>query len=130
MDGHGNPELRIEGYAGTKLLLVRRFCSDRSRDRLWLELDEARLRADGTDSTRLAFGVVDRFGGPRPFVQGDVTLEVDGPANLVGDNPFSLKESGGSGAVWVKSIAGRSGVVEIRASHDLFKPQSAVLHVF
>jgi beta-galactosidase len=96
---------------------------------LWLHLDDQELLADGADSTRMAFGVADQFGAPRPFATGDVDMKVRGPAMVIGDNPFNLDESGGCGAVWLKTIAGRPGTVEIEITHPFFEPQSTVLRV-
>jgi beta-galactosidase len=118
LDGSGKPELRMDGYLGERLVLSRSFSSDSSADKLWLQLDDAELQADGADMTRLAFAVVDRFGSPRPFAGGKVSLTIEGPAVIVGDNPFALADNGGSGAVWIKTMTGREGKVRIEAQHD------------
>ena len=111
------PELRIHGYAGGKLVAARSFSADRFLDRLWLEADDSELQADGSDATRLAFGAIDRFGAPRPFVEGDVHLHVQGPGIIVGDNPFSLNDAGGRGAVWIKTVSRRRGAIMVTAEH-------------
>jgi beta-galactosidase len=113
----GNPELRIDGYIAGKKVLSRSFSSDRSSDRLWLQADDAVLKADGSDATRVGFAAVDKFGASRPFVTGEVQLALAGPGIIVGDNPFLLDESGGVGAVWVKSLADREGKIKVSASH-------------
>ena len=117
LEGAARPELRIDGFVSGQLVLSRSFSPDRSTDRLWLRADDRELLPDGADATRLAFGVEDKFGAPRPFADGEVTLTLTGPGAIVGDNPFSLADSGGAGAVWVKSLAGRSGVIRIEAVH-------------
>ena len=62
------------------------------------------------DATRLVFRAVDRYGAPRPYVTGQVTLSIStGPAVLVGDNPFDFAAAGGVGAVWIRSLPGRQG---------------------
>jgi beta-galactosidase len=97
------PELRIEGYLGGRLVASRSFASDTGKDRLLLRLDDARLTADASDATRLAFGIADQFGNWRAYGKGTVAFEIDGPGEIVGDNPFSLDESGGVGAIWVRA---------------------------
>jgi hypothetical protein len=69
------------------------------------------------DATRLEFRAVDRYGAPRPYATGLVTLEVQGPAVLVGDNPFDFAAAGGAGAVWIRSLPGSPGAVTVIASH-------------
>ncbi len=115
--GAGNPELRIDGYVGQKMLLSRSFSSDRSADRLQLHAADNELVADGSDATWLVFEATDEFGAISPFVSGEVTLTVEGPGRIVGDNPFQLADSGGSGAVLVQTIAHRTGHIHISASH-------------
>jgi len=114
-DSH--PELRIDGYVGNKRVLSRSFSSDPSADRFWLHADDASLNADGSDMTRLAFAVVDKYGSPRAYATGTVALQIQGPGTIVGDNPFTLDESGGVGAVFIRTMSGRPGTIHIEAWH-------------
>ncbi|HEV2133343.1 MAG TPA: glycoside hydrolase family 2 TIM barrel-domain containing protein [Terracidiphilus sp.] len=111
------PELRIDGFVGEKMVLSRSFSADRGADRLWLRADDAELVADGVDATRVAFGVEDKFGALRAFAGGEVNLTLEGPGEIVGDRSFSLADSGGAAAVWVRSVAGRTGMVRVTARH-------------
>ncbi len=113
----GTPELRIDGYIGDRRVLSRSFAADTSKDRLFLRADDAELMADGSDATRVVFRAIDRFGAPRPFADGDVTLEIAGPGIIVGDNPFSWTDSGGVGAVWIKTIPDSAGRIQLTAAH-------------
>jgi len=117
VDGSSRPELRIDGYLGAELAASRSFSSDPSGDVLSLAADDAEIEADGADATRLAFRAADRYGAPRPYVTGQVSLDVEGPAVLVGDNPFDFAAAGGAGAVWLRSLAGVPGTVTVTASH-------------
>jgi beta-galactosidase len=118
VDGSGLPELRIDGYLGDDQVASRCFSADPSGDVLRLAADHAEIDADGADATRLEFRAADRYGAPRPYVTGQVTLEVEGPAVLVGDNPFDFAAAGGAGAVWIRSRAGEAGTVTVRARHS------------
>lgn len=129
LDGANHPELRIDGYVAGKRVLSRSFSSNRATDRLWVHADDAELIADGSDATRLAFAAVDAFGAPRPFVEGEVRLRLEGPGIIVGDNPFHLGENGGAGAVWVRTIAARTGPILIEAVHDSLGKGSARIDV-
>jgi beta-galactosidase len=119
IDGNNHPELRIEGFVGEKMVVSRSFSSDYRHDQLMLAADDTELVANGSDATRVIFRITDQFGGIRPFVKGIVTFELEGPGEIIGDNPFNLEESGGSGAIWVKSLNGVSGEIKLTASHFL-----------
>ena len=117
-DGSRLPELRIDGYVGRRVALSRSFSADPGKDRLAVAADDAELVGDGSDATRLHFETVDRFGAPRPFAKGEVSFAIAGPGTIVGDNPFPLTESGGVGAVWIRSAPGGSGTVVVTARHS------------
>jgi beta-galactosidase len=119
VDGSLLPDLRIDGYLGSELVASRSLASDPSFDSLWLSADDDEIAGDGVDATRVAFRAVDRYGAPRPYVTGQVALGVEGPAVLVGDNPFDFAAAGGVGAVWIRSLPGAEGIVSVRASHPL-----------
>jgi beta-galactosidase len=129
VDGANKPELRIDGFLGKKRVLSRSFSSDASKDQLWLKADDAELIADGSDATRLVFRALDKFGAPRPFVGGQVTFELSGPGVIVGDNPFGWDDSGGAGAVWIKTVPDRAGRIRVTASHAVLGKQSVEITV-
>ena len=89
------------------MVASRSLASDPSGDVLALAADDAEIDGDGVDATRLAFRAVDRYGAPRPYVTGQVTLDIEGPAVLIGDNPFDFAASGGVGAAWIRSRPAR-----------------------
>ena len=119
VDGSSRPDLRIDGYLGSDLVASRSLASDPSFDRLALVFDDHEIIGDGVDATRLVFRAVDRYGAPRPYVTGQVALSLDGPAVLVGDNPFDFGAAGGAGAVWIRSLPGSAGTVTVSASHPV-----------
>jgi beta-galactosidase len=118
LDGSSRPELRIDGYVGNRMVLSRSFSSDPARDRLLLAADDGELRSDIVDATRLVFKVEDRFGAERAFANGIVVFDLSGPGRLVGDNPFSLEDSGGVGALWVRTIPGQIGRIRVKGTHS------------
>jgi len=112
------PELRIDGYVGNDMVLSRTFSSDVGKDSFSLLADDDTLVADGADATRLVFRVLDQYGAPRAFANGAVSLEISGPGVIVGDNPFTLlNDSGGVGAVWIKTLPNQTGTIAVRASY-------------
>jgi beta-galactosidase len=117
VDPAGLPELRIDGYLGSRLAASMRMSADTRRDRLALVADDASIRADGSDITRLTFRAVDAYGHQRRSVTGPVSLSLTGPATLIGDNPFDLGVYGGLGGAFVRSRPGQTGPVKITAEH-------------
>lgn len=127
VSGADRQDLRIDGYIHGKRVLSRSFSADRSSDRLWLHAEDDELCADGIDATWLKFRAVDRFGAPRPFVEGAVTLAITGPGEIVGDNPFDLAPSGGAGAVWIRAFGGRRGTITVAALHPTLGKASVAI---
>jgi beta-galactosidase len=109
--GHWS-DLRVVGYRGRKQAAEQRIAGDGIPARLELHADDEVLNADGADMTRVWFAVTDRYGNPLPYAMLPVGLEADGPATLVGENPFCL--AGGVGALYLR--AGRKpGTVKVTA---------------
>ena len=70
--------------------------------------------------------VTDEFGAIRPFANDSIRLEINGPAEIIGDNPFSLV--GGTGAIWVRATE-QPGVVRLIATHPRLGPQQLELQI-
>jgi beta-galactosidase len=108
-------DLTIEGYIKGKKVISKRMSSAGLDAKFHLTPDSRKLYADGTDMTFLRFFVTDEFNNIRPYAQGAVQLEITGPGEIIGENPFALV--GGKGAVLVRSKQS-SGKINITASHD------------
>ncbi len=117
VDGSSRPDLLIRGYVANRLVATLRMSADPSRDRLGLALEDSSIQADGSDMTRFTFRALDAYGNQRPYVSGDVTLALSGPAALIGDNPFPFATYGGVGGAFVRSNPGQTGNVTITAQH-------------
>lgn len=129
VEGAARPVLRIDGFAGGKMVLSRSFSADRAADRLWLRADDAHLAGDGVDATRVAFGAEDKFGALRAFAAGKVELKLEGPGEIVGDHSFMLEDCGGAGAVWVRTLPARAGVIRVEARHASLGVQRVEIQV-
>ncbi|MPZ82796.1 MAG: hypothetical protein GEV28_21285 [Actinophytocola sp.] len=129
VDGAAHPELRIDGYLGDTRVASRTFSCDPSADRLSLVADDAELVADGADATRVVVRAVDKYGAPRPYVDGEVAFTLAGPAVLVGDNPFAFADAGGVGAVWLRTVPYSPGTVTLRASTPTLGSATAEVRV-
>jgi beta-galactosidase len=113
-------DLRIQGYIGGKQVVEKRMSGTGVDTKFLLLPDDAQLIADGADSTRVVLRVTDEFGAVRPFANDAIQFEIEGPAQIVGDNPFSL--IGGTGAVWIRAQE-TSGKVRLKAIHPRLGPQ-------
>lgn len=107
-------DLRIDGYLNGKMVISKSL-SGRGVDRKFVLLpDDHTLMADGSDTTRVVLRVTDEFGAVRTYADDPVALTLEGPAKLIGDNPFSLV--GGTGAVWIRA-GEQPGTVKLTARH-------------
>jgi beta-galactosidase len=117
MPGRTLPDLRVDGYAGTRLAAVLLMSADTSRDQLQLTADDTTITADGSDATRITFRATDVYGNHRPNMTGLVTLTLTGPTALIGQNPFAFGSYGGVGGAFIRSIPGKTGQVTVTAQH-------------
>ncbi len=129
IDGTSHPELRIDGYVGDRRLVSKSFSSDPSQDLFYMKADETEIRGDGSDATRLVFMGVDKFGNLRPSNSGTITMTLEGPGIIMGDNPLDLSENGGAGAVWIKAAQNSSGLIRVNARHSLLGNLTAEIRV-
>ena len=114
-------DLQIDGYlAGEQV--ISKSLSGRGVDSKFLLLaDDATLLADGADCTRVVLRVTDEFGAVRNYANDPVSFTLEGPAELIGDNPFSL--IGGTGAVWIRAKE-QPGAAHLTAKHPRLGSQT------
>jgi beta-galactosidase len=129
VDGSTLPTLMVLGYYGGRQVAELQMSSNTSTDHLAVVLEDTRIVGDGSDATRLVFRALDAFGNQRPYVSGDVTVSLRGPAVIVGQNPFAFAGYGGVGGVFIRSKAKRSGLVQIVARHPTLGAAQATLTV-
>jgi beta-galactosidase len=117
-------DLRIEGYIGGKLAATRTLSGSGADRQFHLIPDDRTLFADGADSTRVVLRVTDEFGAVRTYADDPISFTLEGPARLIGDNPFSLV--GGTGAVWIRAGL-EPGTVRLTAKHPRLGTQTVEL---
>ncbi len=111
---YGWGDLRIDGFIDGKQVISKTY-SGRGVDRQFEILpDDHELLGDGADTTRVVLRVNDEYGRIRPFAQAAIRFELEGPAEIIGENPFGLV--GGTGAIWIRTTVG-NGKVQLRAIH-------------
>jgi beta-galactosidase len=121
-------DLRVQGYVNGQQVAELKMSADTSLDYLRVQADDGAITADGSDMTRVVFRAADAYGNQRRYPDGEVTLSVAGPGELIGDNPFAFGEYGGLGAVWVRSTTGGHGTITVTAVHPALGSGSVQVH--
>jgi beta-galactosidase len=113
-------DLKVEGYLRDKLVITKSYSGKGIDAKLVLEPDDHELLGDGSDATRTVFRVTDEYGNTQQFASGAVQFSIDGPGEIVGENPFGLVA--GAGAVWIKAKVGE-GTIRLVAKHSVLGSQ-------
>ena len=119
-------DLRIEGYISGKLAITKNYSGKGIDAKLLVEPDDLALLGDGSDITRVLLRATDEFGNTQQFASGAVILTIDGPGEIIGENPFGLV--GGAGAVYVKTKA-QAGTIHLTAKHQYLGEQKIQITV-
>ena len=114
-------DLRIDGYLQGKQVVTKTLSGLGVDQKFALLADETALHADGADATRVVMRVTDEFGATRTYANDPIVFKLDGPATLIGDNPFAL--IGGTGAVWIRARE-QPGTVRLTATHPRLGSQT------
>ncbi len=118
---HGWGDLRIDGFLKGKQVISKSLSGLGVDQKFTLQADDAALDADGADTTRVVMRVTDEFGAMRTYANDPVSFKLEGPATLIGDNPFAL--IGGTGAVWIRA-KDQAGTVRLTATHPRLGSQT------
>jgi beta-galactosidase len=86
-----------------------------------LHPDDTVLLADGADSTRVVLRVTDEFDAIRTYANDPIVFTLEGPAEIIGENPFAL--IGGTGAIWIRARE-QAGSVRLTGKHARLGSQS------
>jgi beta-galactosidase len=108
-------DLRIEGYIGGKKVVSKSYSGKGIDAQLLMEPDDSELSGDGIDVTRVVLRAADEYGNTQQFSSGSVQLTIEGPGEIVGENPFGLVA--GAGAVWIRTKQG-TGTVTLTGRHQ------------
>ncbi|MGC2183594.1 MAG: glycoside hydrolase family 2 TIM barrel-domain containing protein [Terriglobales bacterium] len=119
-------DLRLEGYIQGKQVIVKKYSGKGIDQKFTLLPDDTSLIADGADTTRVVLRVTDEFDAIRPFANDAIKFELEGPAELIGDNPFAL--IGGTGAVWIRAKE-QAGTVRLTATHPVLGKQQVEFEI-
>jgi beta-galactosidase len=119
-------DLRIDGYLQGKQVASKTLSGLGVDQKFTLIPDDSALHANGADTTRVVMRVTDEFGATRTYANDPIVFKLDGPATLIGDNPFAL--IGGTGAVWIRAKE-QAGTVRLTATHPRLGSQTIEFHL-
>ena len=119
-------DLRLEGYIQGKQVIVKKYSGKGIDQKFTLRPDDTRLFADGADTTRVVLRVTDEFDAIRPFANDAIKFEMEGPAEIIGDNPFSVV--GGTGAIWIRAKE-QAGTARLTATHPVLGKQTVEFQI-
>jgi beta-galactosidase len=113
--------MRIDGYIQGKQVISKTLSGAGVTRKFALLPDDLTLSADGADTTRVVLRATDEFGAVCIYANDVITLSLEGPGELIGDNPFAL--IGGTGAVWLRARE-QAGTVRLTATHPRLGAQT------
>jgi beta-galactosidase len=119
-------DLRIDGYLKGEKVISKTLPGNDYDRQLHVEPDDKELAGDGIDATRVVLRVTNEHGGARPFSTGSILLRVEGPGEIIGENPFALVA--GVGAIWIRSRQA-AGVIRLHARHQYLGEQTVEIQV-
>ena len=119
-------DLRLEGYIQGKQVIVKKYSGKGIDQKFTLLPDDNSLIADGADTTRVVLRVTDEFDAIRPFATDAIKFDLEGPAELIGDNPFAV--IGGTGAIWIRAKE-QAGTVRLTATHPVLGRQQVEFEI-
>src|SRR5580704_12861567 len=114
-------DLRIDGYLKGQQVVSKTYSGRGVDQKFSADADDTDLTADGADVTRVVFRVTDEFGAIRPYANDPIVLSLEGPAEIIGDNPFAL--IGGTGAIWIRAKE-QQGTARLTAKHPRLGTQT------
>ncbi len=114
-------DLRIDGFINGKQVISKSLSGAGDDRKFALLPDDLTLKADGADTTRVVLRVTDQFDAIRTYANDPIVFTLEGPAQIIGDNPFAL--IGGTGAIWIRAKE-TAGTVRLTAKHPRLGTQT------
>ncbi|WP_341674751.1 glycoside hydrolase family 2 TIM barrel-domain containing protein [Niveibacterium sp. SC-1] len=117
-------EARIHGYVDGIEVKSVLLCADPVPTTLDVSVDDAELRSDEKDATRIVVRACDQTGRKLAFIDEVLSISISGPGRIIGPALRTFKA--GSVAFWVETT-GAEGVIEVSLSSERFAPRSVHL---
>jgi beta-galactosidase len=120
-------QVRADCWIGGQIVATDIKYTPGAATRLALVADDAAIKADGADMTRVVVKALDSNNQVVPTNSAAVTFRVTGPGAIVGESPLVLEA--GTGAVYLKSALGQTGVLTLTASATGLTSASANVNI-
>lgn len=105
------------GYVNGETAAVKQFVKNPIASKLEIKADHHLLEADGSDATRVVFRIVDQVGNLVPYISDFISIEVEGPGEVIGPRQTAL--IGGCIAAWIRTKT-TPGTIRVRAVSSRF----------
>jgi beta-galactosidase len=123
-------DLRLDGYVAGSKVISKTLSGAGAARRFEFFADSNELLANGSDATRVVLRLTDEYGSIQRLAGDPFSLQLFGPARLIGPTLISL--TGGTTAVWVRANQ-HSGPapqpVRLTATHATLGTQSIGIHL-
>jgi beta-galactosidase len=117
-------DARFTGFVNGKPVVELHMVADPLPTTLEVEADSLTLRATERDTTRVIIRALDQAGTRLPFLNDITTVEVSGPAKLIG--PETMAFQGGTTGFWLQTT-GEAGVITVKVSSARFASRTVTL---
>jgi beta-galactosidase len=117
-------DVTFTGYIDGKQVKTLSMVANPVPTTLEVEADTKTIEATGRDTVRVIVRGLDQAGSIVPFLNDVVTVDVDGPARLIGPGVLTL--AAGTTGFWLESI-GETGAITVRVSSERFGSQALSL---
>lgn len=118
-------DIKIVGYVDNNPIVTRRLLANPIATRLEVKSDRPTL-SQARNEVRISVKALDQAGNLLPYIDLPITIEVDGPATLIGPDTTALR--GGATAFWIRSKR-ESGDVVVRVRSTRFATGEARVSV-
>ncbi|OUS05018.1 beta-D-galactosidase [Rhodobacterales bacterium 52_120_T64] len=118
-------DIEMVGYVDNAPIITRTLLADPVATKLDVKADCPTLSQDRNE-VRISVKALDQAGNLLPYIDLPITIEVDGPATIIGPNTTALK--GGATAFWIRSER-ESGEVVVRIHSARFATQEVRIDV-
>ncbi|WFU12487.1 glycoside hydrolase family 2 TIM barrel-domain containing protein (plasmid) [Rhizobium sp. CB3090] len=117
-------DAHFTGLIGGKAVATLHMVADPVPTTLEVKADSLKLRAGDCDTTRVIIRALDQAGSRLPFLNDIATVEVTGPAKVIG--PKTMAFQGGTTGFWLQAT-GEAGAITVDISSSRFATQTIKL---
>ena len=121
-------DLRIDGFIAGKLVVISKSYSGKGVDHAFVNSCRTTRNSSPMEPTPpvSSFASTTNLAASVPLPPTPSPFTLEGPAELIGDNPFGL--IGGTGAIWIRARE-TPAPITLTATHPILGPQTITLQL-